>query len=253
MKVAILDIERVPGRFVADFWDLNGFKNRRISPSEVTEWPRTICFAWKWLDSKRVHFSAEWESAGYEGMLRQAHEVYDEADVVVGHNLNAFDTKHLRTGWRDLGLLPPAPFKIVDTLTQARRWFGDESMQLVALTSRLGIATKTDSYDIATARAAVAGDVKAQRKLKAYNIGDIHASEELYLRLRPWMNGHPHHALYALDDAACCQNCGSRDLQRRGYDTTSLGKYPKFQCKACGKWGRGKRNVAVVDVRGVNS
>lgn len=251
MRIAILDIERIPGRFAADFWDLNAFKNRRITPHEVTEWPRTICLAWKWLEEKPVHFSAEWEKGGYEGMIRNAHRVYDEADVVVGHNLNAFDTKHLRTSWRDLGLTPPAPFKVVDTLTQARKWFGDESMQLVALTARLGIATKTDAYDVRTARAAVAGDKKAQRKLKAYNIGDIIASEELYLKLRPWMNNHPHHALYALDDDDCCQNCGGKNLQRRGYEVVGVGKYPRFQCQDCGKWGRGRKSVASINVRGI--
>lgn len=267
-RTATLDIERVPGRFrvergsvtiEGDFWDLSQHKHllgRRINPDEVREWPRTICLAWRWLGQKPVHFSAEWQSHGYEGMLRDAWDVYDQADLIVGHNVAAFDTKHLRTGWRDLGLTPPSPFKPVDTLTHARRLFGDESMQLVALTTRLEIASKTDKYDVKTARAAVAGDVKAQRKLAAYNKGDIIASEELYLRLRPWMQGHPHVGLYGLDDSDCCGKCGNRvALERRGFAYTPLGKFQQYQCKpekgGCGGWSRGKRNLARVGTRPV--
>jgi hypothetical protein len=255
-KVVTLDIERVPGRFAADFWDLNAFKNRRISPAEVTEWPRTICLAWRWLGQRPVHFAAEWDKGGHEGMLRKAHEVYDQADIVVGHNLISFDTKHLRTGWRDLGLTPPSPFKQVDTLTQARKAFGDESMQLVALTQRLGIETKTDAYQVAVARAAVAGDRKAQRRLAAYNKGDIIATEALYLKLLPWMTGHPHRGLYNLDDQDCCGRCGKTDtLEKRGYATTQVGKYQQYKCMVehggCGAWSRGKKNLAVVGSRPV--
>jgi hypothetical protein len=264
-KTATLDIERVPGRFrlenyrgsitlEGDFWDLSQWKSligRRLYPDEVTEWPRTICHAWRWLGQRRVEFAAEWESGGYEGMLQRAWEVYDRADIIVGHNVAAFDTKHLNTGWRDLGLTPPAPFKTVDTLRQAQRVFGDESKTLAALTERLGIETKTDKYDVVTARAAVAGDVKAQRKLTAYNKGDIIASEALYLKLLPWMHGHPHHALYNLDDGDCCQRCGGADLRRRGFAYTPLGKYRQFRCEGCGGWSRGKKNLAGVGVRAV--
>lgn len=263
-----LDIERIPGRFVVergsvtiegDFWDLSQYKSligRRINPDEVTDWPRTICVAWRTLGQKPVKFAAEWLDGGYEQMLRDAWKAYDEADIIVGHNIQAFDTKHLNTGWRDLGLTPPSPFKHVDTLRQAQRVFGDESKQLVALTTRLGIPTKTDKYDVATAKAAVAGDKKAQRKLAAYNKGDIIASEALYLRLLPWMQGHPHHALYNLDDADCCARCGRSDaLERRGYAYTPLGKYQQYVCKVerggCGGWSRGKKNLARIGVRSV--
>lgn len=268
MKVATLDIERVPGRarlsyrgiqIEGDFWDLNGWKDlirRRISPDDVLEWPSTICLAWRWLGQRPVKFAAQWEDGGYEGMLQQAWEVYNGADVIVGHNVASFDTRHLNTGWRDLGLTPPSPYKTVDTLRQAQRVFGDESKQLVALTKRLGIATKTDKYDVTTARAAVAGDKKAQRKLAAYNKGDIIASEELYLKLRPWMSGHPHHALYNLDDSTCCGKCGRTDtLMPRGFAYTPLGKFQQFVCAphkgGCGGWSRGKKSVARIDVRPV--
>lgn len=264
MKITVLDIERVPGRAVlehrgltveGDFWDLSSWKHilgRRIYPDEVQSWPRTICLAWRELGQKRVEFAAEWLDGGYEGMLRAAWDAYDNADAIVGHNVAAFDTKHLNTGWRDLGLTPPSPFKKIDTLSIARRVFGDESKTLDSLCKRMGIPAKTDKYDSSVAKAAVAGDVKAQRKLASYNKGDIVASEALYLKLRPWAPGHPHHGLFMESDVSVCSRCGSDQLQRRGWATTNLGKYRRYQCTDCGGWSRGKKAVDLMDARGIS-
>lgn len=265
MRIVTLDIERVPGRFrisghhggldiEGDFWDLSQWKRtigRRINPDEVLSYPRTICLAWRQLGQKRVEFAAEWQDGGHDEMLAAAWRVYNDADAIVGHNAAAFDTKHLNTGWRDLGLPPPAPFKVIDTLSAARKVFGDESKTLNSLCKRLEIPAKTDKYDPEVAKAAVAGDTRAQRKLAAYNKGDIIASEALYLRLRPWIPGHPHQGLYMDTDVSVCSRCGSEDLQRRGYAVTNLGKYRRFQCMACGAWSRGKRAVELMDARGI--
>lgn len=246
--VMTLDIERLPGSFTADFWDLNAFKGRRIRPDQVTAWPRTICVAWRWYGEKRTQFASEWED-GQAGMLRRVWEAYDAADVVYGHNVDRFDTKHLNTGWRDLGLPPPSPFKIVDTLTEARKVFGDESMQLVALTERLGIDTKTDRYDVDVARAALAGDKAAQRKLKAYNVGDVAASEQLVDAFRGWIPSHPHNLMGEATDVSTCNQCWGPNLAPNGWALASQMRYPLFRCTDCGGQVQGRKGVRVSDVR----
>jgi len=189
--VLILDIERMKGRAEIEFWDLGDFKNRRIHADDVTLWPRTICAAWNWYDERRVHFAAEW-STGREDMLRELWDAYDRAQVVVGHNLAAFDSKKLKSEWRDLGLPPPSPSKPIDTLSAARSRFGDESKTLDALCHRIGLTGKSDRYDIEVARAACAGDKDAQDRIRNYNAGDIDATEALYVTLLPWIKSHPH-------------------------------------------------------------
>ena len=37
-----------------------------------------------------------------------------------------------------------------------------------------------------------------------------------------------------------CPKCGSENLQRRGFATTTVGKYQRYQCKDCGGWLRGR-------------
>lgn len=257
VKVLTLDIERIPGRATVEhrgltvegaFWDLGGWKHvigRRIPADAVTEWPRSICAAAKWYDDTTVMFAAEWDG-GYEAFLRQTWEWYHQADIVVGHNIDRFDSRHLRGGWLEMGWTPPSPWKTVDTLKVARSELAFESNTLDALCKRLGVKAKTDKYDADIAHAALAGDEKAQRKLKAYNIGDIRATEAVYDRLRPYIKNHPHLGQFT-GDSWSCANCGWTDLSnhRDGDATTYVQRYRRYACPKCGAWMRG--NVRLQD------
>lgn len=260
--VLTLDIERLPGRarlqhrglvIEGDFWDLNGWKSTigyRIPPDAVLQWPRTICAAWRFYGSARTEFASEWDD-GQAGMLQRIWDAYDRANVLYGHNVDRFDTKHLNTGWRDQGLPAPSLFKIVDTLTEARRTFGDESMQLVALTKRLGIDTKTDKYSVTVARAAVAGDKAAQRKLKAYNVGDVAASEALVDRLRGWIPSHPHDLAGMNPGVPTCNQCWGDNLAPNGERLAQVMAYPLFRCQDCGANVQGRSGRRVAEATGV--
>jgi len=248
-NVVTLDIERLPGRFSADFWDLNAFKGRRIHPEMVTEWPRTICVAWRWYGTKRTEFASEWGD-GRDEMLRRVWEVYDRADVIYGHNVARFDSKKLNTEWRDLGWMPPSPYKTLDTLSESRKVFGDESFTLAALTERCGIATKTDKYSVEMARAAVAGDAGAQRRLKSYNVGDIEASEQFVDRLRGWLPSHPHDLVGRPDDRPICNQCWQDTLEPNGVKLANLITYRLFRCTSCGANVQGTRHSRAATTRG---
>ena len=261
-SVVTLDIERLPGvarvkhrglTIEGDFWDLSGWKHTigyRIAPTDVLEWPRTVCVAWRFYGDKRAGFASEWAD-GQAGMLQAVWDVYDQADVVYGHNVDRFDTRHLNTGWRDLGLPAPAPFKIVDTLTEARRTFGDESMQLAALTTRLGIATKTDKYSVDVARAACAGNAAAQRKLRAYNVGDVVASEAFVDRLRGWIPTHPHNLQGINTGVPTCNQCWGDNLTANGERLAAVMAYPLYRCDDCGANVQGRLGRRVVSSSGV--
>lgn len=244
-RVAVLDIERLPGTFAAEFWDLNDYKGRRIHADAVTEWPRTICAAWRWRGEKKMNFSAVWEwsdpAAGPTGLAQDLHRVYDEADVVVGHNIDGFDTKKIASDWLQAGFSPPSPWKSIDTLKVARQRFGYESNTLNALCERLGISAKTDRYDARVARAACEGNVAAQRRIKRYNQGDIVATEALYERLMGWQKNPPNASLWINDEEVHCIACGGTDLQLRGEQVALSQTYDRVQCQNpnCGKWQRG--------------
>lgn len=260
--IATLDIERLPGRakvshrgrsIEGDFWDLGGWRDlihRRIDPDEVTDWPRTICLAWRWAGTRKVEFAAEWQDGGREAMLLAAHDVYDRADLIQGHNAAAFDTKKLKGEWALLHLRPPSPFKVYDTLKVARTELGMDSNKLDSLNKRFGIRAKTDKYSIAVARAACEGDEKMQRRLQRYNVGDISASEGLADFLRPWAKTHPH--VGAPTDKLTCNRCGSAklELQAKRYRAVVL-DYAMYRCLNCGGHVRAGHVARAASTRGV--
>jgi predicted RNA-binding Zn-ribbon protein involved in translation (DUF1610 family) len=233
LKILVYDIERMKGSAEVEFWSLSDFKNRRIHADDVASWPRTICVAWRFLGDKRTQFASEWDD-GAEGMHRKVWDAFDKADITVGHNSKSFDEKHLNTGWRDLGMTPPSPTKAIDTLASARARFGDESKTLDALCQRIGLTGKTDRYDLEVARAACAGDKAAQRKIRAYNVGDIDATEALYVTLLPWIKAHPHVAPVAGTTEAMCPRCTSTSIRRNGTWTVYVNTYAAFTCDECG-------------------
>ena len=134
-RVVTLDIERIPGRarvkhrgltIEGEFWDLSGWKHtigRRIHADDVLEWPRTICAAWRWYGEDEVHFAAEWEIGGNQEFMRKLWDVYSDADVTVGHNMQSFDGPMIASGWAEYGWAPPSPVKVIDTLRVARQRF----------------------------------------------------------------------------------------------------------------------------------
>src|SRR5699024_9596846 len=138
-RVVTLDIERIPGQhstwhrgqtITGPFWDLNEIKawtGKRIHADDVSDWPRTICAAWKWYDQPDTEFAAEWEVGGYDGFMRAVWDVFDRADLIIGHNAERFDAKHLMGGWAEMGLPAPSPYKVIDTLKTARGTFAYES------------------------------------------------------------------------------------------------------------------------------
>lgn len=250
LRTLVIDVERLPGSAVATvgdytvtgpFWSLNDFKNRgflrrRIAPAEVTEWPRTICAAWRWYGEKKIHFAAEWDTdaATFAETVRDA---MDEADVISGHYVNGADRKWLNSLFRDHRLRFPSPYKVIDTLAIARRELGDESNQLGALCERYGIPTKQGSYDAAVARAACDGDKKAQREIRSYNMGDVEASTGLLAVMTPLARG-PHVAPNAAADKTLCPRCGSDDVERNGTYSPAVYVYARYLCHSCEGWFR---------------
>ncbi|CAH1193851.1 DnaQ-like exonuclease [Brevibacterium phage Rousseau] len=256
VRILVADIERLPGHakvqhrgltVEGSFWDLNSFKHttgRRIHPDDVFSYPRTICAAGQFYGDKETMFAAEWEKGGNEKFLRTVWEWINQADILVGHNVERFDLKMLRSGWLEYGWAPPSPVKIVDTLKVARSELGMESNTLDALCQRLGLNAKTDKYDARIAQAAVDGDVKAQKKLKSYNIGDIAASTSLYDRLRPYTKSHPHLAMWTGKEWAC-PNCGYDSIANNptGEAYANVTRYKSFQCEKCGSHIRGNKKL----------
>ena len=207
-----------------------------------------MSFAAKWLN-EGVIFYEENRKENDRKIINKLCEFLDQADIVVAHNGEAFDLRQIRARAVVHGITPPSPVKIVDTLKIARNEFGFPSNSLEYLSDVLKLKTKKGGHKkfpgFELWLECLRGNDEAWREMKEYNIRDILALEELYLRLRPWDTKHPNIAIYEPEaqSEVVCPKCGSVHVQWRGFAHTSVGKFHRYQCNNCGGWGRTRYSI----------
>lgn len=241
-------------------WTFSLFK-AFIGHEQIVEDTRVICWAAKWLDEDKIIFRSEFHH-GRESMIRQMHELLNQADIVIHFNGDTFDIPHLRREFKQLGLPPFSPFQAIDLYKQLKRAMYFPSNKLDNIARQLHIAGKAHHDGmklwIDCLTEPPADDPNRQKRrwaeMRRYNRQDIRVTEDLYLETRAELPRHPNLSLYGEDpDIDQCGVCESTDLKPDGYAYTTVGKYPKFQCRHCGKYGRSKKAVALIDMRGIAS
>ena len=251
-KVLIIDIETAPK--VAYVWR---FFKENISAKQVKQHGHIMSFAAKWLDSGEI-FYEENRKEDDRKIVSRLCQLLDEADFAIAHNGERFDFKQIRARALVHGIKPPSPFKVIDTYKIAKKEFGFPSNSLEYLTGILGCKIKKGGHKkfpgFELWLACLKGNEEAWAEMKEYNIDDVLALEELYLKMRPWHTQHPNLAVYAEEpDKPVCPKCGGTHLQRRGFAHTSVGRYQRFQCQTCGGYSRSRQAEKTHKVELVNA
>lgn len=244
-RILVLDIETSPN--LAHVWGL--FK-QTVSLSQLRESTRVIAFAAKWLGEDESEFWSEFHD-DHRAMIERAHTLLDEADAVVTYNGVGFDLKHLRREFLLAGMTPPSPWKDVDLLNVVKGQFRFVSNKLDHVAQELGLGSKVSHSGHDLWVRCMAGDPEAWETMRVYNLQDVSLTEAVYLRLLPWVKGHPHFALYASVEGDVCGRCGSADLVEVGSAKTGVSAFPLFQCQGCGSFSRAGKRSKGVDARPV--
>lgn len=216
---------------------------------KITRHKQIICTAWNWMGQEKIECFAlpmlktyRKDPKNNRGLVERIHKLYEEADIIVGHNINGFDDKMSNTDFIRHGFPPPPPHKTVDTLQVARSRFRFNSNRLDDLGQFLGVGEKVKHEGYALWEKCDEGDPKAWKRMIRYNIGDVALLKRIYFKLRPWITNHP--AIKPREAANTnppCPMCHARKLQNRGLNVTRAGKAPRYQCRECGHWSLGIR------------
>jgi DNA polymerase elongation subunit (family B) len=258
-RTLIYDIETAPaiGLYFGRPYDVN------IAKTIQGEY--VFGFAYKWLGEDKIYKCYMWDLPGYgkdpksftgwsnnsREVVKRWAELVASADVVVGHNSDRFDYRHMQ-GRLPQYRLPPIPWpQMVDTKKLAVQIGNYQSNKLDDLGDLMGTGRKLPHNDYPNAIDlwwdCMNNKAKAKKHMVEYNIIDTKRTEALYLLFRPYAKSHPNMATIAGRPNACPKCLSETGFWAQGFRTTKTGKYRRWQCKACGSYvsnRRGEKGVA---------
>lgn len=240
------DIETFPN--IAAVW---GFWNNNVGLNQVLEDDSIASFAYKDLGGDCTYY-LDRRDTDEEGLTLALRDMYDQTDIIIGHNYKRFDDRWILGRCIKYGLTPPSPYKVIDTLLEAKKVLRVPSYKLEYIAKMLGVAPKSShakfpGYELWAE--CLKDNPEAWDEMEMYNRQDVVTNEEVYLKMRPYMKGHPNLGVYLDKNRPVCPVCGSKHIYYRGYAYTKVAKYHQFQCRDCGHWGRERKNVMDKDKR----
>lgn len=244
-KILTYDLESFPavGYFWNRKWETNIIETLEQSP--------ILSFSAKWLNGKQITRGLP-DYKGYKSgskddskLVRDVWSLFDEADIVIMQNGQAYDYKMTNSRFLYHGLTPPSPYKIIDTKTVAKKYLKLPSYALDDMCDYYGIGRKQEHEGFALWTKCLNGDKKAWARMKRYNAHDVIITEKLYKKLLPFISNHPPLGMF-MNSGEVCPNCGSNKLQSRGFAVNKTTKYRRVHCQNCGSWSRATKNIQEV-------
>ncbi len=239
-KILLFDLETSP--IVARVWSLwqNGINIDDI----VRDWS-LLCFSAKWLfDEKVLSFrltKEELESRDDSRIVKELWDLLDKSDIVIAHNAERFDVRKSNARFLKHELNLPSPYQIIDTLKSAKKKFNLTSNKLDYIARYLGVEGKMVTPS-GMWREVEEGNYNMLIKMDEYCQQDVLCLEQVYLKLRPYIQPHPNIGLHIVDNAHSCPSCGSQNLnwEKDKVYTTNANQYHAFRCNSCNSLGRSR-------------
>lgn len=235
-RILIFDVESAPA--TGWYWQP---KTTFIPMDNMLEDGRIICWSAKWLNGPTM-FSSEWDH-GRVGMLASLGNLLDQADIVVGYNSDNYDIPYVNWELHRNQLRRPSPYKSVDLIKVVRKHFRPMYKKLDFLSQQLLGNSKIVTGGMDLYRALLLGNdedlrEEARSLMRQYNKHDVVLTEDLYLDLLSWIDGHPPVRFSDSLESIVCRSCGSEDMERAGWKQAVMLRYPVYRCVSCGSYGR---------------
>lgn len=251
-RVLFLDVETAP--LSAWVW---GLFDQNVGLSQINKEWHLLSFCAKWLDDpeSKVVYMDQSKTKNIEDdskLLKAVWKLMDTCDILVTQNGVSFDVKKLNARFVLNGMTPPSSYKNIDTLRIAKQKFGFTSNKLEWMTKKLckkyTKLAHSEFSGFELWKQCLAGNKKAWKVMREYNIADVLSLEELYHKLLPWANNAPNFSIYNNEYHHVCR-CGSTNSVRNGYAYTTTGKFIRYLCKDCGAESRDAKNLLTKEKR----
>lgn len=243
-RVLVLDCETAP--MIAYVW---GRRDQNIATNQIKNDWHLMSYACKWLGTPAyaTFYSDQRNEKHIENdkaLLEELWVMLDSADILITQNGKNFDSRKINARFIEHGMTPPSPYKHLDTYQIVRRVADFSSNSLEFLTSKLCTKYKKLTHakypGMTLWKECLAGNMKAWDEMKKYNIHDVLATEELYMKLRAWAPANAPKPYQVSDVTKQCGVCGTTGLlNARGHGCNKKGIYQKYQCQKCGSWQSG--------------
>lgn len=247
-KVLLIDIETTP--LQVHTW---GTWKQRIGYEQVINDWFMLSYACKYLFDSKMYSSVltpeEALAKDDSRISRELWRLFDQSDVLIGHNILGFDLPKAQTRFLINKLAPPSPFRVIDTLKVAQQNFRFASNKLDYI-GQLLLNDKKLHTEYQLWLRCLDGDAVSLEEMNAYNQKDVLLLEEAYVFLRPYIKNHPNMAIYQESIEPSCPTCGSTDIDECGHYTTNVNRYLAFRCLNCGAICRSRSTDMPVKCKG---
>ena len=208
--------------------------NINLNMDDIIQERAIITIAYKWEGEEDVTVLS-WDKGCDKKIIEDFVKVMADADELVGHNLDRYDTKFImaRALKHNISVLPK--YQSTDTLKLAKKHFMLNSNKLDYIAQYLGIGHKTKHrgmpmWDDIILR----NDSKALEEMIEYNVQDVFLTEQVYHKLMEYSLPKVNHASKQTGNKHTCPQCGSDHAElHKTYISSTGTKTRLMNCLNC--------------------
>ena len=208
--------------------------NLSLQPEDIIQERAIITIAYKWEGEDDV-VVLTWNKGDDKKIIEEFVKVMAEADELVGHNVDRFDTKFVMGRALKHGISVLPKYQSTDTLKLARKHFMLNSNKLDYIAQYLGLGHKVRHRGMSMWDDIIQRNCpKAMDEMVEYNIQDVILTEKVFNKLTEYSLPKVNHASKQTGDKHTCPQCGSTDATlQKTYVASSGTKTRLMSCNSC--------------------
>ena len=222
LKILVYDIET--SRCKAWVWWTG---KQYIGHNQLIDEPSVITVSWKWLGDDTVEHLVWDKNHSDEKLMKDFLKVYNKADMVIGYNNDRFDNRWINARAMKYNLDVNVYAKSYDIMKEEKRVFRVPSYSMAYMSKYSNVVLKQGHEGIHMWNMIQTGTPEEQeeylQKMVDYNIGDIAATEELYVRMRKYFGHKVNFGVLHGSEKWACPATGSSNVELYKRTATAVG------------------------------